>query len=313
MINVHLNGDIVRCPDIHAAFIRNQEIKDAHNICRYNIHENDCRTWQDSLMNWQSTLRTQCAGRCKLAGSILCPGHNRQKKTGSEKKTFKIDNVVYRKLASTAHYLVKESNYKVLFITLTFPPFKRKVSDNELNKYFSKYVENLRENYDCGGYIGVRERGKKNGRVHYHLLLSIPFVAFNVLNDTWCHTISDICNSSPNAVTSDPETRFINNPGRAMRYVCKYFSKTKGQVNDSRLVFISINIIQKAKHATGCVEDILTGYKSIYIQQTSDYTTLFRITDSREFDRFCNEFLYPFFEFSYKKTSCLYSFPLNTS
>lgn len=313
MLNVHLNGDIVRCPDIHAAFIRNQEIKDAHNICRYNIHENDCRTWQDSLMNWQSTLRTQCAGRCKLAGSSLCPGHNKQQLTGLMLKNYKIDNTVYRKLASTAHYLVKESNYKTLFITLTFPKFKRKVSDNEINKYFSKYVENLRKNYNCGGYIAVREVGKKNHRVHFHLMLSIPFVPFATLNDTWCNCISDICDYSKNAFTSVPETKFIKTSGQAMRYACKYFAKTKGQISNSRMVFTSNNIIQKAKHATGCIEDILCGYKGIMILQTSDYSTLFRITDSKEFDSFCNKFLYPFFELSYKKPSCLYSFPINTS
>jgi hypothetical protein len=239
--------------------------------------------------------------------------HKKHVETGLQKKRFKIDNAIYRKMASTAHYLVKESKCKTLFITLTFPQFKRKVPDNEINTYFSKYVENLRKNYDCGGYVAVREFGKETHRVHFHLLLAIPFVPFSVLNSAWCNCIKDICNYSGRAVMSDPKTVVIRNPTYALRYICKYFAKTKGQSNDSRLVFMSNNIIQKPKKMYGSVNDLLENYKSIYIQQTSDYSTCFRITDSKEFNRFCNNFLYPFFELSFKKNESLYSFPLNTS
>jgi len=313
MVNVHLNGDIVRCPNIAAIHKANQEIKDVHRICKYNVHEDSCEDWQNSVANWMNVKRNNCSGRCQLSGSLSCPGYRLQKERGEKEKTFKIDNQVYRKISSAAHYLVKESDNKVLFITLTFPKFKRKVLYNEINNCFSRFVENLRKNYDCGGYIAVREFGKKTHRVHFHLLLSIPFIPFPHLNNTWCNTISDISEFSRNAVTSDPKTKFITNPGRALRYVCKYFSKAKGQVNKSRMVFMSNNIIQRPKQIyRERVEDILKGYKSIYINQTSDYSTCFRITDPREFDRFCNNFLYPFFELSIKKTN-LYSYPVNSS
>jgi len=313
MINVHLNGDIVRCPDIAAIHARANEIKDRHRICKYNYHEDSCQAWQQSIMILQNVKKNNNCGRCMLFNSIDCPGHLIRAELGNKKKSFKIDNQVYRKIASTAHYLVKESKNKTLFLTLTFPRFKKKVSYNEINKYFSKFVHNLHENYDCGGYIAVREFGKKTHRVHFHLLLSIPFVPFPVLNAAWCNCISDISDFSKNALQTDPKTKFIDNPARAMRYVCKYFSKAKGQVNQSRMVFMSNNIIQRPKKMYGCVEDILTDYKSIFIQQTSDYSTCFRITDSKEFNRFCDEFLYPFFELSYKKNEILYSFPINSS
>lgn len=313
MINIHLNGDIVRCPDIAAIQSRAKEIREAHFICCYNIHEETCSIWQNSLKIYQNIKQNNCAGYCSMAGSDICPGHILRSNIARKKKTFKIDNTIYRKMASSAHYLQKESKSNKLFITLTFPKFKKKVSDNETNNYFSRFVENLRTNYDCGGYIGAREFGKKNHRVHYHLFLSIPFVPFPVLNAAWCNCIQDICYFSNNAIQTDPKTRFISNPARAMRYVCKYFAKCKGQESDSRMIFISNNIIQKAKKCTDSVEDILKGYKSIYIQQTSDYSTCFRITDSKEFNRFCNNFLYPFFELSFKKNEYLYSFPLNTS
>lgn len=311
-----MNGDIVRCPDIAEIQRRAAEVRDKHRICKYNYHEDSCTTWQTSIKNFQNVKDFNNCGRCPLAGSDICPGHIDRVNKGTGEKKFNIDNTVYRKIASSAHYLVKESDNKVLFITLTFPNFKKKVSYNEINKYFSKFVENLRTNYDCGGYIAVREFGKKTHRVHFHLLLSIPFVPFRRLNDTWCNTIADICDYSPNALTTDKKTLFIRNAGRALRYVCKYFSKSKGQRSGTRLVFMSNNIIQKAKRLPETpgfnMTSLLKDYKGIYIQQTSDYSTCYRITNSKEFERFCNNFLYPFFELSIKSTE-LYSFPLNSS
>jgi hypothetical protein len=308
MINIHLSGDIVRCPDIKEIQRRAAIVREQHRICVYNYHEDTCETWQQSLKCWQNVKNTNNCGRCNLSGTAVCPGHTDRANKGNRTKQFKIDSQVYRKVSSAAHYLVKESDNKVLFITLTFPQFKKKVTYNEINSYFSKYVENLRKNYNCGGYIAVREFGEKTHRVHFHLLLSIPFVPFSVLNDSWCHCIKDICAYSPNAVTSDKKTLFINKPGRALRYVCKYFSKCRGQNSKTRLVFMSNNIIQKPKQYQDSIESLLSGYKGIFIQQTSDYSTSFRITDSKDFDHFCNTFLYPFFELSLKKTD-LYSFP----
>ena len=313
MINIHLNGDIVRCPDIAAIRKRIKERNEAENRCIHGIIEWKCEVWKAFVMNQPEIKKFSDCGPCVFAYNVSCPMHRKKVETGNMKKKFKIDNQVYRKIASAAHYLVKESNCKTLFITLTFPKFKKKVSYNEINNYFSKFVENLRTNYACGGYIAVREFGKKTHRVHFHLLLSIPFVPFPVLNAAWCHCIKDICDFSGRALLSNPKTVVIRNPARALRYICKYFAKTKGQVNKSRLVFMSNNIIQRPKQYTDTIEDILSGYKSVFIQQTSDYTTSFRITDSKEFNRFCEQFLYPFFELSYKKNEDLYSFPVNSS
>jgi hypothetical protein len=307
MINIHLNGDIVRCPDMAAIKKRLFESNEKHGICKYNYHEDSCDAWQSSLINWQNIKRNGCSGRCMLSGSEVCPGHNNQKDLGHLFKTFKIDNKVQRKLSSAANYLVEESKNKSLFITLTFPKFKTKVSDNEINRHFSKFVENLRKNYDCGGYVAVRERGKKNNRIHFHLLLAIPFVPFNVLNDSWCNSISDICDYSKNALQTDKKTVFIHDPARALKYVCKYFTKAKGQTSVTRIVFMSNNIIQKAFKYYGNVLDFLYGYKSISICQTSNYTTMYRIKDTNELSRFFKNFIYPLFELSNKKSD-LYSF-----
>jgi len=303
----------VRCPDMRAIYLRAQQIRDSHQICKYGFLESECQTWQKSLTIFQNVKCNGCEGRCLLAGQDNCPGSKLRKQTGLETKSFEITNQVYRKIASSAHYLVKESKSKTLFLTLTFPKFKKYVTPNEINKYFSRFVENLRKNYNCGGYIAVREYGKNTNRVHFHLLLSIPFVPYSLLNYSWCNCIKDICDSSKNAIQSDPKTRFIDRPDRAMRYVCKYFAKGKGVKSESRLYFVSNNILQKPKNYTGATDTgLLNNFKFDYVSQ-SDYTTTFRISDSKEFARFCDKFLYPFFELSCKKPEKLYAFPVNSS
>ncbi len=317
MINVHLNGDIVRCPDIAAIHLRAQEIRDQHKICIYNYYENSCITWQNTKININGLPNSFCGGRCNLIGTENCPGHLKRKETGNQKKSYKIDNNVYRKVISAGHYLIKESKNKTLFITLTFPRFKKKISYEQINQYFSKFVHNLRDYYGCEGYIAVREFGEKTHRVHFHLLCSMPFIKFNVLNDTWCNCIKDICAYSRNALTTSKKTLYIRNPIRALRYICKYISKSKGQVNKSRLVFISKNIIQKPRQMRQSSEyGFLDSYKFDFQMRTSDYTTCFRITDFNEFNRFCEEFLYPFFELSVINQETFYAFPgssLNSS
>jgi hypothetical protein len=322
MINVHLNGDVVRCPDQRAIMLRIEQRNDKERRCKYGIEEHKCEKWKQFVLTQPEVKNFSSFGRCVFAYSESCPMHIKRVEQGNTKKKFKIDGVTYRKMASSAIYLYNESKFKTLFLTLTFPPFRGKhnytksLFENEvLNIYFSRFVENLRENYDCMGYVAVRERGEIGNRIHFHLLLSIPFVPFADLNNTWCNTIKNICYYSANALTSDPKTvRIKENPVRAIKYICKYFSKCKGQESDSRIVFISNNIIQKSKSIRGkSIESVLGNYKFDYYKPTSDYTTVFRITDNAEFNRFFKDFLHPFFELSVKKDRELYSFPINTS
>ncbi len=304
MINVHLNGDIVRCPNISEIQKRVSEIRDLHKICIYNIFESTCEHWQNTHQNLNGLNVSRCAGRCNLAGSVNCPGHIRQSTHANKQKTFSIDNKVYRKIASASHYMVKASEHKTLFITLTFPPFiKKKYDDKKINQCFSRFVNNLHENYGVKYYIAVKEYGSDNNRPHFHLLFSIRFTSFTVLNNAWCSAISDICQSSPNALTTKKDHVIIRSPGRALRYACKYFSKCRGSRSNNRLVFISLPLLLRPKQVHDKpVQDILKDYKGVYIQQTSDYTTCFRITDAKEFDRFCNLYLYHLFELDNKKT-----------
>jgi len=299
MINLHLNGDIVRCPDIRAIKIRLAETRLKEGRCKYGIHEIKCPVWVNHCMARPEIKSLSYFGRCYLSGCDDCPLRKKRVETGLMQKSYRIDNTNYRKMASAAHDLVKTSKNKTLFLTLTFPKFKSKPNEKQINESFSKFIENLRSNYNCSGYVAVREYGSIGNRVHFHLLCSLPFTDFVTLNSAWCHSISDYCEFSKNAVRTTKETIFIRNPGKALRYVCKYFAKSKGQSSETRLIFMSNNLIKKPISVTYDVNTILKGYKGIYINQTSDYSTCFRITDPDEFMRFCNEFLYEEFNKAY--------------
>lgn len=309
----------MRCPNIPEVQKRAQEIRDAHSICKYNMHECSCFAWLAKVNTHKFS------GRCTLSGSNDCPMYKRQKENGKKEKTFRIDNKTYRKISSGAHLMVKASKHKTLFVTLTFPKFKRKHNEKEINQCFSKFMENLHNNYGVKNYIAVKEYGEDNGRAHFHLLLSIKFTDFNLLNSAWCAAISNISEPSRNAFTTRKDHIIIRSPGRALRYACKYFSKSRGTVSKSRLVFISNNLLSHVEEihtadrdgviiktekkrvsnikitSSGCVEDILKGYKGIYIKQTSDYSTCFRITNPVEFDRFCKLYLYELFDLNKNK------------
>jgi hypothetical protein len=59
------------------------------------------------------------------------------------------------------------------------------------------------------------------------------------------------------------------------------------------------NIVQRIDEREYNHIDYLKKFKSIYIN-TFDHVTVFKITDRREFNRLCHEFIYPLFECSAK-------------
>jgi len=321
MIKIHLNGDIVECADTAAIQHEKFERYDQERRCKYGKREYLCERWREYVNERKEVKPFSDFGRCIFAYHESCPMRRKCQEYGNQKKTFRIDSRVYRKMASAAHYLVIESDVKTLFLTITFPPFRRRWSkytrklfnDYIINQKFSMYVENLRKTYGARGYVAVRENGSKNNRVHFHILLSIPFVPFTVLNDSWNHTIADICNYSPCAIQRDAtKPVFIREPVRALRYVTKYFAKCRGKQSNSRIVFISNNIIQKARREHIPIEDILKDYKDIYINRPNEFVTMYRINDTKSFRDFCNKYLYALFELSFKPMN-LYSFPFNSS
>lgn len=361
MLNIHFNGEVVRCKNMKIIANRTAERFEAENRCKYGIVKLSCHSWVKHCQLHDDVRTISSYGKCNLAGCDNCPEYKKRSDNGNKKKTFTIDWKKYRQISSAAHYLIKESPHKTLFLTLSFPQFKRRAPyphqtyqsradlianhkytksfyyDEISNIKFSQFAENLRKNHNCSGYIAVKEYGEATQRVHFHFIVSYPFIDFRYFNDIWVNCISDICFYSSCAVRRAPGApAIIRNPARAIRYVCKYINKSYGIKSDTRVVFISRNLLSEKytikknvfNYETGQYEektetvtrskirfrieetennhiDYLKGFKSIYIN-TFDHVTVYKITDRREFNKFCHQFLYPLFECSFKWSSFHY-------
>lgn len=327
MLSVHFNGEIVRHKDMKAIQVRNQEKNDFENRCKYGCHLLNCQTWVKYCQERPEIKKISEFGGCVLSGSIVCPRYKARVKQGNKKKEFTIDWKTYRKVSSSAHYMLKESEHKAVFITLTFPNWIRKPKskragepakhlltksfyyDEITNKLFSKFAENLRKNYDCSNYIAVKEYGTRYGRVHFHLIATLPYISFARLNDSWVNTISNYCEYSNHALQTDKKTScIIRTPNRAVRYVCKYISKSFGVKSGTRIVFISNCTLKKPitiREQNYNHIDLLRGFKSIQIK-TYEHVTVFKVMEPKEFNNFCHKFLYPLFECTIKKSEFHY-------
>jgi len=322
MLTVHFNGEVVRHKDVKAIQAGIKERNDAENRCKYGQQEILCPAWQKLLIDRKEIKSLTNFGHCYLSGCILCPNYKQRIDAGKTKKKFTVDWKTYRKLSSAAHWMIKDSQHKTIFVTLTFPQWKNKRGliakhkftksfyyDEITNKLFSKFAENLRSHYKCDHYVAVKEYGKTNNRVHFHLLASMPFVNFGKLNNAWNHAIQDFCFYSNCALQTDKGHSIIRNPVRAVRYVCKYFNKTYGRTSETRIVFISNKTLKqpvKINEINYNHIDLLKGYKSLYIK-TYEHVTVFKITDRIEFNRFCTNILYPLFECTLKKSEFHYN------
>lgn len=326
MLNIHLNGEIVSCPDTVTIKERLTETRAADGKCKFGEIERYCTAWR-SYVDAQNTIKPFAAfGNCHLSCSINCPHNQRRREIANIKKSFAITPQSYRRISSASHYMLKTFQNKNVFFTLTFPPFKKYLTLNESNRLFSKFIKNLRQKHGLSAYVAVRERGTKNNRLHFHVLANMPFISFTWLNNYWCSVIGDYCQSSSNAVQTDPKTKFIHNPVRAMRYVCKYFSKAIGTRSESRVMFISNNLLSE-KYETGIIDrhtgeieiktrstvqrslrrgaryyslrDYINRNSFMFeVKQTSDFTTRYRVKDEKQFIEFCKNFIYPLFDLS---------------
>jgi hypothetical protein len=303
---VHLNGDIVVCPDTAEEYIKRQRRYDSEYSCKYGVKEELCCSYSDYFRSLeQPGGMNNNYSRCP--GGDFCPFVKKLQKASKRKKTYKIDNSTYRKIASAGQYLMRTNKNKCIFFTLTFPPFRQRVTNKMINEAFSKFVENLRRNYHCAGYVAVREFGLQRGRVHFHIICAMPFVPFTKLNAAWCHAIRDISWPSPNALQTEKGRAVIYDAAGALRYICKYFSKAYGQESATKIVFISNNILSTpvevvtqdgeiirrrqsnlTREMTGNIEKHLQGYKMIYIR-SYDWSTVYSIRDKDSFSRFMTD------------------------
>lgn len=329
MLNVHLNGEVVLTPDFINIRNRIKERYEAQGRCKYGMEEIKCNVYYNHCQEQKETKPLSKFGRCPFAFSNCCPLHQARKTNGLMKKNYGIDSRMFRKMQSASHYLIKSSEHKTLFLTLTFPPFIKDLKPNEANKLFSKFIHNLRKRHGVYGYIAVRETGFKFRRLHFHLCISMPFVSFSYLNCYWCHVIRHYCKFAFNAVQVDPKNKFIKNPVDAMFYVSKYFSKSGATKSESRVVFISNNLLsenyidfidnktgeilykrsskikRKFNYSETPINDFFKKYPKLVITYKSDYATGFKIATTEDFNLFCNEFLYEIFDLPNKSQPLL--------
>jgi hypothetical protein len=308
MITVHFNGDVISGANQKQLAEERTMIANKNRVCCYGRDELKCDTWLADCHEKPEIKKITEFGRCSLTHCDKCPLYLMRKKAGNRIKEYKITSGDYRKLSSGAHYLLKTSKHKTVFFTLTFPPLHKKHKltnsfflDEISNELFSRFIENLKKTYKCSGYVAVKERGEQNGRTHFHVLASFPFVSLSIINNYWCSVIANYCIYSDHALQTDKKTRIVSKKGygifRAIRYICKYFSKAKryNGTSRSRLIFISNNLLHKTAKITDILPaDIIKNYKGIYIQ-TLEFVTIFRITDQKSFIEFCDQFIYELF------------------
>lgn len=250
---------------------------------------------------------------CDLYNCEKCP-HCKYKERGKIDKKYRITSSKYQQMADRVAILKEKSPYKLLFCTLTFPPFRKDYTpktiyehEKNLNDAFSKFIENIRKNYDCKGYVAVREGHQNAKRYHYHVICAIPFVPFNKLNSAWCHAIKDICEFSARAFTTDAKARFIRDTSGAVKYVCKYLSKSKGSYSDTRIIFTDRDTAQElTKMQIEDLEELREVY-SFDTYQLNEYVTRLTVSDKKQFKNFYNYVVRSYFDL-HNKAEYLYTF-----
>ncbi|MBA7535813.1 hypothetical protein ES705_28071 [subsurface metagenome] len=187
-----------------------------------------------------------CCTITKAKGYYITDEHREKlHMNGKKAKSYCIDMPVYRKISSSAINLYRVRKHKLIFLTLTFPG---KLIHANANKCFSRFMDNLKTNYELNGYVAVHELTKK-GNSHYHIIADIPFQSIFRLNFAWCSAFSDYFRYSPNALRlpEKGQKAVIQNLSRCVKYCCKYFGKGRYIPYQERCVFITHNVVSNRK------------------------------------------------------------------
>lgn len=179
---------------------------------------------------------TITSGRCPYSDEH----REKVKQNGKRVKTYKIDTRIYRKIVSSAVNLYRHKVNKIIFLTLTFPGY---IGEKDANICFSKFMDNLKTNYNVENYIAVKEFTKA-GIPHYHIIADYPYFDIRRINRAWCNTFPITIPGSQNAVRLPKNHRsVVKDLYRTIKYICKYFSKSRDVEYKSRCFFISHDIL----------------------------------------------------------------------
>ncbi|MBA7533010.1 hypothetical protein ES705_25245 [subsurface metagenome] len=164
------------------------------------------------------------------------------RENGKRIKKYLIDSRIYRHIVSSAVNLYRNKVNNIIFLTLTFPKY---ITDKDANICFSKFMNNLNNNYDVENYVAVKELTKKD-IPHFHLLADYPFIDIRRINSAWCNTFPIDIPGSKNAVRLPKNHKsVVKNLYRCIKYICKYFTKCRDIENLTRCYFISHDVCSR--------------------------------------------------------------------
>lgn len=192
------------------------------------------------------------------------------KKDGSIAKGYSLSNRVVTKIKDSVVKLFNERQYNITFWTYTFKIDSSTehvvTSQNLMNKYFSKLLENTKKTFGLQRYVWVSERTEQ-GCIHYHCIFDLPFLEkktqFKNYANYFKNSFRDYLSS--NGVTTDSNViyssigfpnksdRHGNKRGAVVRdldsvtrYLCGYLAKQSGRREyGGRIYGISRNTLQK--------------------------------------------------------------------
>lgn len=241
--SLHYNGSIVTHPDNRDTYGNRIAANLKKGLCVYGKSCLHCPVFVEYEKERQRKTGPKKikARDCPLKGSPDCPHNIQQRAHGLTDKTYSITHKIKNQISDRGAWLYQNAENKLIFVTLTLPPLKKIITDEnlqiELNQAFSRFIENCKATYGLRHYIAVREGSQHGKRYHYHVIMDIPYNDFRKLNAAWLHTLSDLCYFSKNALTTDKEARFIRSISSATRYIAKYVSKAGKEKHKTRVFF----------------------------------------------------------------------------
>jgi len=179
-----------------------------------------------------------------------------------KKRNFRLTYQKYRLLSCAAILLLKQAKNRVVFLTLTFP---KPISDENANKVLNRFLKNFTKNYGCNNYLGVLEHTEL-GNPHYHFLFDFPYKKISIINDAFSHAFTGVTgdNGSSNMVRLPKDSpSCVDDHAGMVRYLCKYFSKSRAGTYTARCYFISRGVRQQAEPRGVTAEQALYLFENI--------------------------------------------------
>jgi len=157
------------------------------------------------------------------------------------------------------------------FITLTFAPDYYWDDYDIIQSQYRAFIKSLYYKIGSFKYLAVLEHGGKTGRIHYHMLSTIPW-ASSIFEHAF-HTKRKVCNLWDYGFSDVVKVK--NDKCNAVFYLCKYLSKNNKNRTPigKREVFSS-----RGLSAVEVVETFDESVVNSYLENMVEYVTIGRST-----------------------------------